>query len=100
MKLDLRVRCESVHIWKIKNALVKPVYRVCSAVSLTCQMNTDSKEWHSRDKNTKHYKTWTKAELREEWHKHMVLAMLQFVTGGGTGTVSKGGVLLQLKTWA
>ena len=44
------------------------------------------------------YKTWTKAELREEWHKHMVLAMLHFVIGGGKDSVSKGGVLPELKT--
>jgi len=39
-------------IWKLKNASVRLVYRVleyriCSDVSLTCQMKTDSKERYS-----------------------------------------------------
>jgi hypothetical protein len=63
-------------------------------------MKTDSKEWYSSDKHMKPYKTWTKAELCVERHKHMVLAMPHFVTAGGKDAISKGGVLPELKTRA
>jgi hypothetical protein len=48
----------------------------------------------------KPYKQWTKTQLREEKHKHVVLTMLRFGIGGGKDSVSKGGLLPEIKTKA